>query len=160
MSAHRLLLGTQTSDKAQNYLQIAKVEWPNPTTAEDLEYDESRGEVGGHGTAKAAITFNIIQRINHPGDVNKARYQSQNPNIIATMCQDGNVLIFDRSKLSSIPKENGVVESHAVLKGHTQEGYGLAWSPKDEGFLATGAEDCTVRLWYITRLLQALVIFG
>ncbi len=112
------------------------------------DYDEDRGEIGGHGKAKHAITFNVIQRINHPGDVNKARYQPQNPNLIATMCQDGNALIFDRSKLSSVPKEDGTVEAHMILKGHTKEGYGLSWSPFEEGLLATGSEDSTVRLWY------------
>lgn len=148
VSSHRIILGTQTSDKAQNYLQIAKIEWPNPISADTLDYDEAKEELGGHGKAKVSITFNIIQRINHPGDVNRARYQPQNPNIIATMCEDGNALVFDRSKLASIPKDNGMVEAHAILKGHEAEGYGLGWNPNEEGILATGAEDSTVRLWY------------
>jgi histone-binding protein RBBP4 len=146
-STHRLIIGTQTSGQAQNYVQIAKVEWPNPTTAQASDFNADTGEIGGHGNAKHPITFNVIQRINHPGDVNKARYQPQNPNIIATMCQDGNALVFDRSKLSSSPKEDGTVEAHVVLKGHTKEGYGLSWNKKQEGILATGAEDATVRMW-------------
>ena len=151
-----MIIGTQTSGQAQNYVQIAKIEWPNPAIPNVKDFDSERGEIGGHGGAKYPITFNVIQRINHPGDVNKARYQPQNPNIIATMCQDGNALIFDRSKLPSAPKEDGTVEAHMILKGHTKEGYGLSWNNSDEGCLVTGAEDHTVRMWYVVSSLSLL----
>lgn len=88
----------------------------------------------------------IEQKIDHPGEVNKARYQPQNPNIIATMCVDGRVLVFDRTKHSSIP--NGIITPQAELIGHKSEGFGLCWNPHVEGRLATGSEDRTVRLWY------------
>ena len=91
------------------------------------------------------VKFNIIQKIDHKGEVNKARYQPQNPNIIATMCTDGRVMIFDRSKHSSVP--SGTVNPQIELLGHTKEGFGISWSPHEAGHLATGSEDTTVRLW-------------
>ena len=91
--------------------------------------------------------MHIEQRIDHPGEVNKARYQPQNPNIIATMCVDGRVLVFDRTKHSSFPK--GIVNPQAELLGHKKEGFGLSWNPHEAGHLATGSEDKTVRLWYV-----------
>lgn len=91
--------------------------------------------------------MHIEQKIDHPGEVNKARYQPQNPNIIATMCVDGRVLIFDRTKHSSFPK--GIVSPQAELLGHKKEGFGLSWNPHEAGHLATGSEDKTVRLWYV-----------
>merc|ERR1711977_623289 len=146
---HRLLIGTHTSNDAQNYLQIANVEIPKNITPNPHDYDEQRGEIGGYGNSsngeKAAIKMNIEQKIDHPGEVNKARYQPQNPNIIATMAPGGRVLIFDRTKHSSIPK--GVVSPQAELIGHKSEGFGLCWNPHEAGKLATGSEDKTVRLW-------------
>ncbi|CZT49541.1 probable HAT2-subunit of the major yeast histone acetyltransferase [Rhynchosporium secalis] len=146
---HRLLIGTHTSNDAQNFLQIANVEIPKMITPNPHDYDEHKGEIGGYGNSsngeQAAIKMTIEQKIDHPGEVNKARYQPQNPNIIATMAPGGRVLIFDRTKHSSAP--NGVVSPQAELVGHKSEGFGLCWSPHEAGRLATGSEDKTVRLW-------------
>ncbi|KAF2801588.1 WD40 repeat-like protein [Mytilinidion resinicola] len=147
MSQHRLILGTHTSGQAQNYLQIATVEIPDFRVPDKSEYDESRGEIGGHGSAKKPFGFQIVQKINHPGEVNKARYQPQNPNIIASLCVDGRVLVFDRTKHSSTPKADGSIEFEMELVGHKKEGFGLSWSPHNEGQLATGNEDTTVKIW-------------
>lgn len=146
---HRLLIGTHTSNDAPNYLQIANIELPKSVTPNERDYDEERGEIGGYGNTASgqapAIRMTIEQKINHPGEVNKARYQPQNPNIIATMCIDGKVLIFDKSKHSLIP--DGVVRPQVELIGHKSEGFGLSWNPHEPGKLATGSEDKTVRLW-------------
>jgi histone-binding protein RBBP4 len=91
--------------------------------------------------------MSIIQKIEHPGEVNKARYQPQNPNVIATMCVDGRVLIFNREKHPSDPVKDRPVGPQAELIGHKKEGFGLGWNPHDQGNLATGSEDKTVRLW-------------
>ena len=148
-STHRLLIGTHTSSDAQNYLQIAHVQLPNPTAPNPDDYDEERGEIGGYGgsskKAPMEIKFNIVQKIDHKGEVNKARYQPQNPNIIATMCTDGRAMIWDRSKHPSLP--TGTVNPQMELLGHTKEGFGLSWSPHVTGHLATGSEDKTVCLW-------------
>lgn len=152
-STHRLLIGTHTSNEAQNYLQIAHVQLPKPVTPDTADYDEDREEIGGYGggAGKKApvmeVKFNVVQKIDHKGEVNKARYQPQNPNIIATMCTDGRVMIWDRTKHPSIP--TGHVNPQMELIGHTQEGFGLSWSPHEGGHLATGSEDETVRLWSV-----------
>lgn len=147
-SMHRVLLGTHTSDQAQNYLQIAHVEIPDPREPDLSEFDDQRGEVGGFGNAKKPFNFNIVQKINHPGEVNKARYQPQNPDIIASLCVDGRVLIFDRSKHPMVPKSDDF-KCEAELVGHEKEGFGLNWSPLLEGHIVTGNEDCTMRTWDI-----------
>lgn len=147
MSAHRLLLGTHTSNQAQNYIQIAQVEVPDFRVPDVSELDEQRGEAGGYGNAKKPFDFKVIQKINHPGEVNKARYQPQNPDIIASLCVDGRVLIFDRTKHPMTPKADGTIKTEAELIGHEKEGFGLSWSPLLEGHIATGNEDTTVRTW-------------
>ncbi|KAL8667787.1 MAG: hypothetical protein Q9202_000251 [Teloschistes flavicans] len=155
---HRLLLATNTSDQAQNYLQIAHVQLPKPVTPDTADYDEEREEIGGHGggagkkSPATEMKFNIVQKIDHKGEVNKARYQPQNPNMIATMCTDSRVMIWDRTKHPSVP--TGHVSPQMELIGHTKEGFGLSWSPHAAGHLATGSEDQTVRLWDITKFTQ------
>ena len=146
-----MLLGTHTSSEAQNYLQIAQVHLPKPVAPDSADYDEEREEIGGYGGGSSKekppmeVKFEIIQKIDHKGEVNKARYQPQNPNLIATMCTDGRVMIWDKSKHPIAP--TGRVDPQMELIGHTREGYGLSWSPHDAGHLATGSEDKTVCLW-------------
>ncbi|KAI9781933.1 MAG: Histone acetyltransferase type B subunit 2 [Candelina submexicana] len=160
-STHRLIIGTHTSSEAQNYLQIAHVQLPNPITPDVADYDEEREEIGGYGASttgptkkpKAEVRFNIVQKIDHDGEINKARYMPQNANLIATMCTDGRVMVFDKTKLSSIP--TGHVNPQIELHGHKKEGFGLSWSPHKEGHLATGSEDTTVRLWDVTKFSKA-----
>ncbi|ORX92984.1 WD40-repeat-containing domain protein [Clohesyomyces aquaticus] len=147
LSTHRMILGTHTSQNAQNYLQIASVEIPDFRIPDLSELNEERGEVGGHGYTKKPFTFSITQKINHPGEVNKARYMPHNPDIIASLCVDGRVLIFDRTKHPSMPKPDGSIKFELELVGHEKEGFGLDWNPTNEGQLATGNEDATVRVW-------------
>ncbi|ETN44566.1 uncharacterized protein HMPREF1541_10236 [Cyphellophora europaea CBS 101466] len=160
-SKHRLLIGTHTAQDQPNYLQIANVQLPNPPAPNAKDYNEETGEIGGYGggpTSKSQIEvkFNIIQKITHPGEVNRARYQPQNPNIIATMCTDGRVLIWDKSKHSSTPSSE--IKPQIELHGHDAEGYGLSWSPLEAGHLATASEDTTVRLWDITQATKTNTI--
>ncbi|KAL1302968.1 hypothetical protein AAFC00_003286 [Neodothiora populina] len=147
-SSHRIIIGTHTSSEAQNYLQIAQINLPNRPAANPNEYDAEREELGGHGSAKEPISFQVIQKINHPGEVNKARYMPQNPDIIATMTIDGDALVFDRTKHTSLPRDN-TINAQITLKGHEKEGFGLDWNPHTEGQMATGSEDSTVRIWDI-----------
>lgn len=151
-TTHRLLLGTHTSNDAPNYLQIAHIELPKNVVLNERDYDSERGEIGGFGSSAAKdapqVRFNIEQRMRHPGEVNKARYQPQNPNLIATMCPDGRVLVFDRSKHPIEEDAKAAPNPQLELKGHTDEGFGLCWSPHDAGKLVSGNNDKTVRLWY------------
>ncbi|ORY71290.1 WD40-repeat-containing domain protein [Pseudomassariella vexata] len=148
---HRVLIGTHTSDEKPNYVQIAEVEIPTKVRANPRDYDEERGEIGGHGkTETSAMKFNVVQRIDHPSEVNKARYCPQNPDLIATLAVDGRILIFDRTKHSVNP--NGKVEPQIELVGHDREGFGLSWNPHVEGSLASGSEDKTVCLWDLKSL--------
>ena len=128
-TTHRLLLGTHTSGQAQDYLQIATVHIPkrgHPSTGADkldrADYDDERGELGGHNLPPTP-RIQIIQKINHSGEVNRARYMPQNPDLIATKAVTGEVFIFDRTKHSSEPERGGACKPDIRLIGQHQEGY-------------------------------------
>ena len=127
-TTHRLLLGTHTSGQAQDYLQIATVHIPkrgHPSTGADkldrADYDDERGELGGHNLPPTP-RIQIIQKINHSGEVNRARYMPQNPDLIATKAVTGEVFIFDRTKHSSEPERGGICKPDIRLIGQHQEG--------------------------------------
>ena len=118
-STHRLLIGTHTSGADQNYLQIADVQLPI-SSVELSNYDDDRGEFGGYAGLECRLS--ITQKIVHEGEVNRARYQPQNPDIIATMSVSGDVLIFDRTKHPNSPTSNDC-KPDIRLRGHAAEGY-------------------------------------
>lgn len=121
-STHRLLIGTHTSGSDTNYLQIAHVQLPNPVKDNDpRRYDEEKEEIGGYGGGSES-RLQVEQKIVHDGEVNKARYMPQNPDLIATMCADGNALIFDRTKHPLSPPTPLKCNPQMILQGHTKEG--------------------------------------
>ena len=100
-SIHRLVLGTHTSDE-QNHLVIASVQLPNDDAQFDAShYDSEKGEFGGFASVSGKIEIEI--KINHEGEVNRARYMPQNPCIIATKTPSSDVLVFDYTKHPSKP---------------------------------------------------------
>lgn len=85
-------------------------------------------------------------RINHPGEVNRARYCPGNVFMIATKANSGDVLVFDYSKHASSPKDT-LFRPQVRCKGHDKVGYGLSWHPSVSGTLLSGAEDGSICIW-------------
>ncbi|XP_024541971.1 WD-40 repeat-containing protein MSI1 [Selaginella moellendorffii] len=160
-SVQKLILGTHTSDNEPNFLMIAEVQLPLEDTESDARvYDDERGEMGGFGSATGKVQ--VIQQINHDGEVNRARYMPQNPFVIATKTVSAEVFVFDYSKHPSKPPQEGVCNPDIRLRGHKTEGYGLSWSPFKEGHLLSGSDDSQICLWDVTkaqRVLEAKQIF-
>ena len=140
---------------------IAKVQIPNDEATFDASrYDSQSGEFGGFGNITGKIDVEI--RINHEGEVNRARYMPQNPNLIATKSPSAEVFIFDYTKHPMKPceltlsvyycsisakNEANVCKPQLRLRGHQKEGYGLSWNPITKGHLLSASDDHTVCLW-------------
>lgn len=156
-SCQRLIIGTHTSENESNMLMIAEVRLPLEDTEIDARmYSGEAGkevkddsEFGGYGSSSGKVE--IIQQINHEGEVNRARYMPQNPNMIATKSAGTDVFIFDRTKHPAKASKDGVCSPDIRLQGHTKEGYGLCWNPHSskQGQLASGSDDALVCLWDI-----------
>ncbi|KAL3886042.1 hypothetical protein ACJMK2_026267 [Sinanodonta woodiana] len=132
-SLHRLILGTFTGYNQQNYLLIAGVQLPHKNY---YELDNS-----------VSVKWNIEKKINHQGEVNKASYNPQNPCLIATNNSSSDVLVFDWTKQPSVPDPSRKCTPELILKGHTQEGYGLSWNPILNGRIISSSNDTTICLW-------------
>jgi histone-binding protein RBBP4 len=158
-----MILGTHTSDNEPNYLMLAQVQLPLEDAENDArQYDDERGEIGGFGCANGKVQ--VIQQINHDGEVNRARYMPQNPFIIATKTVSAEVYVFDYSKHPSKPPQDGGCNPDLRLRGHNTEGYGLSWSPFKHGHLLSGSDDAQICLWDINapaknKVLEAQQIF-
>jgi len=140
-SVQGLLMGTHTSnddDDEQNYLLVAECHLPIEDTA-----------LTGNGGPPAKVE--IKQKINHPGEVNRARLVPQMPWVIATKSTSADVLIFNTKNHPATPQDNSV-KNELFLKGHTSRlgnSYGMSWNLIKEGYLLSAAEDQTICLWDI-----------
>jgi histone-binding protein RBBP4 len=127
------------------------------------KYDSTKNEIGGYGGSTAKIE--VVQRINHDGEVNRAKYMPQNHTIIATKTPSGLVYVFDYTKHPSSPPTDGTCTPQLKLSGHKKEGYALNWNPKVAGRLASGADDGLVCIWDVEAKgktkneLQPVIIF-
>jgi histone-binding protein RBBP4 len=163
---NRAILGTHTSESDQNFLMIAKVTTPieHEDLIENRKYDEYTQEAGGYGQNRSQVE--IVQRINHEGEVNRARYLPQNPTVMATKGPSKDVLVFDYTKHSSQPASDGVCRPQVRLGGHTDEGYGLCWNPLQEGVVVSASNDGIICMWDIEsktenkRIPQPLATFA
>ncbi|CAI5439019.1 unnamed protein product [Caenorhabditis angaria] len=145
-TTHRLILGTHTSDE-QNHLLISRLAMPSDEAQYDASrYDSEKSEYGGFGAVTGKIEPEI--KINHDGEVNRARYMPQNPVIIATKSPSAEVYIFDYTKHPSVPQDNKC-KPQIRLRGHSKEGYGLSWNSNKQGFILSASDDCTVCHWDI-----------
>lgn len=153
VSKQQLILGTHTSEGEQNYLMRAEVQLPLQETETSMKgYDEERCEVGGFGAATGRI--NIIQQINHDGEVNRARYMPQNHCLIATKTVSSEVFVFDYTKHESKPSTEAPCQPDIRLTGHKVEGYGLSWNQQKEGYLLSGSDDAQICIWDVNGVTQ------
>ncbi|CAC9490887.1 WD repeat protein [Leishmania donovani] len=110
LTTHTILSGTRTGGQEQSYIQLLSATVPQDTQAldgSDVAYSEATGEVGGYGMAPHACGLNIERRILHDGDVLAARYAPVNPLLIASSSSNGNLYVFDWSRvpLGRFPNE-------------------------------------------------------
>lgn len=141
----RVLLGTQTCGNGDEFVRIAQIDHSWSTQPPDLKkYDADLGEVGEY--SNTGTKGQITHKINHScGEVNRARYMPQNPDLIATMASNGRCYIFDRTKHPSDPTQN--FKPDIVLDYHQKQGFGLSWNSHKRGHLLTSAEDGKIAHW-------------
>lgn len=129
----KLLLGTHTSGEDTNYFKLASTQLPN------LNF------VAGEGTKpKANLKIKITKKFETSSEVNRARYMPQDSNTVATINGNGEIDLFDLAQ----------GESLAHFKPHSENGYGLSWSPFEKGLLLSSSDDHSIALSDVNKVSQ------
>ncbi|CDK25091.1 unnamed protein product [Kuraishia capsulata CBS 1993] len=125
-----MLITTHTSDDSPNHLKLASLEFPASVFGE--ESDE-----------KTSSRLRVFKKYKQNHEINRARYRLGEPNVVATINDQGEVFVYHLTKSD----EDIVVQS---LKHHTLNGYGLSWNPIVQNQLLTASDDQTVALWDVS----------
>ena len=132
---------------------------PPPSHAIGSKY---ASEESGGGGMPSGAQIEVVMRINHEGEVNRARYMPQDWHMIATKTAGPDVLMFDYTKYPDEPTGEKCLPT-LRLTGHSKEGYGIAWNPNKRGQLISASDDATVCLWDVEGArdgsLEASLIF-
>jgi len=79
-------------------------------------------QAGAARDGRRGAAAQVVQQINHLGEVNRARYMPQNPFMIATKTVSAEVYVFDYTKHPSKPATDGECSPDLHLLGHKTEG--------------------------------------
>ncbi|CAG9329068.1 unnamed protein product [Blepharisma stoltei] len=146
-SIQRIVIGTHTLGSEPDQLIIANVKLPlDDTTISNRPRIDNTREIGGNSLSKVENKVDPLIRINHDGEVNKARVMPKRDDIIATKSPSGNVYVYDYTKHPNRSTQG----PQLILKGHQKEGFGLAWNSIQSGLLASGSDDHLICIWDIS----------
>ena len=154
----RIIIGTHTNNNEQNYLLICKIKFPkqslNILDEDNYEYYYHKQTINNY--YKLDEKIEIEYKINHKGEVNRARFMPQNSNLIATKSPNYEIHIFNYKKQPKIPIDNEI-KPEIKLTGHTNEGFALNWSTLKKGYLLSGSFDKRICLYDINNEKNALI---
>ncbi|KAJ6237188.1 wd40 repeat family [Anaeramoeba flamelloides] len=112
----------------------------NSLTIGNFTFDEEmKGEIKINNEGKY---FKYTHRLKANTEINRARYNPFDPQIIATKNADGKIYLYNLEK-----EEN----PFAILKGHDKEGYGLSWNKYKQGLLLSGSYDNKICVYDLER---------
>ncbi|VDI39872.1 Hypothetical predicted protein [Mytilus galloprovincialis] len=132
----------------QNHLLIASVQLPN----DNAQFDASHyDKFGGFGSVSGKIEI----KINHKGEVNRARYMPQNPCIIATKTlstilttqnnlRNQTICLWD---INATPRDTKLVDAQTIFTGHTSVVEDVAWHLLHESLFGSVADDQKLLIW-------------
>lgn len=135
-TAQRLLLSTHTSGKEEEYVMIAKVEFPD-------EFEEAGG-----AEADGDMRLQIVQKIPVMDEANRVRYNPSACNVLAVRSDLQDVHVYDYTRHLSHGK---IPKPDMVLRGHEAGGFGVSWSQVDGGRIASCGEDGQVCVFDVAQ---------
>ncbi|KAM7274515.1 hypothetical protein ACFE04_016381 [Oxalis oulophora] len=162
-SVQKLILGTHTSENEPNYLMLAQVQLPLDDSENDARvYDGDHSDFGGFGSINGKVQ--IIQQINHDGEVNRARHieevfqvgwNPKNETILASCCLGRRLMVWDLGRIGEeqVPEdtEDGPPELLFVHGGHTSKISDFSWNPCEDWVIASVAEDNILQMWQMAE---------
>jgi len=166
-----IVAGTQANKASKNSIVVCKASNMHSTTKDDQEDsdEEATGMVktglyaDGTVASKAKKRPNPVlthrSRKQTGGGCNRIRVLPQRPNIVASWCENKQVMLYNIAdelhELGAVRRSDSAAAASAAKRRsdafftfprHTDEGYAMAWSPFSAGHLLTG--DCAGEIYY------------
>lgn len=154
----RLLLGTFTSGQAIDNISIVQLSYyenlNKNLNIDKLNYNADKSEFELTTVSKNKLS--VLQKINHFGDVNKLVYMPQNPDVLASGNNNGDLVIYNRTKHSSyktgidsvdINKPDLTLRSTPI--DESTDIFAIDWNKQKEGSLASGNMNGHISLYDI-----------
>lgn len=152
----RILTGTFTLGQGTDNISI----WQLPYY-KDLNQDLNVDQISYNSDKKEfemqripQLKLKQLQSINHYGDVNKLRYMPQNPDVIASANNFGNLAIFNRTRHSNIKtlgSDQEIDDPQLRLfneeKPTSSDIFALDWNRQKEGVLVSASADGIINLF-------------
>ena len=159
-SMQRILLGTFTLGQSTDSISILQLPYytnlNKNLTIDKLDYNHEKEEFELTKVAKKKI--NVLQKINHWGDVNKLRYMPQNPDVIASSNNLGNLVIYDRTKHASFKNsligedtEINKPQLHLINEWNPSDAdiFAIDWNKQKEGVIISANMEGNINLYDI-----------
>lgn len=145
LAFQRMLLGTFTLGQAVDTISICQLPYYRNLNkcinVEQWNYTPEKEEFELSSISKTKLR--VLQSITHLGDVNKLRYMPQNPDVIASSNNLGDLSVYNRTKHSSIKKlTDDVSEPQLRLQNPDNSGtdiFAFDWNRQKEGVLVSGS---------------------
>lgn len=161
----RLLVGTFTLGQSIDNISILKFPYYSDlnrdVSVERLDFNQEKEEFELTKLPKKRIS--VLQKINHLGDVNRARYMPQNPDVLASCNNIGDTVIYDRTKHANfknllVGDASSISKPQIRLHGANQAAkdiFALDWNSNKEGIIATGRVDGEINVFDLRKQLRS-----
>lgn len=124
--------------EVQNSIMICSINLPKLTRGVDFSKSDD-------DLKKSMSKIKVHKAIDHPQDVSKARAMLNNPEIVASFTNNGDINLYDFNKEIQT----------STLKGHSAYGFGLNWKPNFDStpsnILVSGGTDMLISVWDINK---------
>lgn len=104
---------------------------------------------------KVNNSIGLLQKIPHNGDIHKIKHCPQNPDLISTASDSGNIRIFDRTRKPNNFNENDINEndeySDILLDFHNSESWSIDWNNHKKYTLASASNDGSIAVWNLNN---------
>jgi histone-binding protein RBBP4 len=149
-----LLVGANSSDEAEAYaMKIIEVTLPPK-----FNYEEASKNFGTPITG-TCVKMRIVKTFECMNEIHRIRCMPQLPSVVALKTAAPEVEIYANVKLTDNDGDVNMNDGRShekiksedfqpkILKGHTENGWGLSWSPLDQGKLVSGSGDRAICVW-------------
>lgn len=155
-----MVAGTQASKADENQITVMKMSELYRTKPKSDEDDMDNDENDDDDAEGDPVLES--RSVDHFGGVNRIRSMPQQPAIVSTWADTGDVHLYDLSKqIDSLDGKHPTGLSSSAppvqsFNGHANEGFGMDWSSVAKGHLLTG--DCSKYIYHWTPAESRWVI--